>query len=316
MTPVERNKLCAARRLGPVATPPPGRPVTASIIIPCKNEGHNVKMTVDSILEATPVNRNVEIIVVDDASGDGCCYFLKKNGKYDYIKLLSTPGLGAACARNLGASAARGEYLIFCDAHITVPKGWPGDLLDAFGHTEAGAASPAIGALANPAAAGYGQTWNERLEVEWLPPPPGMEAMAVPLLPGGCLAVRTTAFHAVEGFDSGFIVWGHEDVELSLKLWLFGYSLYTVPTVKILHHFRDKHPYPVKLDHVHYNLLRMAYSHFNEERIGKVLDLIGSGRNKISARVLKGGAIEQRRHYFARRKYNDDWFMNKFGIAF
>ncbi len=290
----------------------------ASIIIPCKNEGRNVKMTVDSLLKSAPGNHYQEIIVVDDASGDGCCCFLKESSKYDGVKLLSAPGLGAARARNLGASVARGEYLIFCDAHITVPEGWPGNLLDAFGHTGTGAVSPAVGALANPSAAGYGQTWNERLEVKWLPLPPGMEATAVPLLPGGCLAVRAEAFHAVDGFDSGFIVWGHEDVELSLKLWLFGYRLYVIPAVKILHLFREKHPYPVKLDHVHYNLLRMAYSHFNDERIDKVLALIGPGRRSeiINGRVLKGGALEQRRHYSARRKYDDDWFMNKFGIAF
>lgn len=289
----------------------------ASIIIPCKNEGHNIKMTVDSILATSPGD-SIEMIVVDDGSDDGCCRFLKEDSGYRRVNFISSPGLGAAQARNLGASTARGKYLIFCDAHITVPQGWPESILETFKHSEVDAVSPAIGSLENPAAVGYGQTWNKRLETIWLPSPANMEINPSPLLPGGCLAVHADAFMQVGGFNKGFIVWGHEDVELSLKLWLFGYRLYVIPSVKILHLFRKKHPYPVTMDHVHYNLLRMAYSHFKNERIDKVLDLIKtSGESeKVIRSVLKGGVMEQRLHYFARRKHDDDWFMKRFEIDF
>ncbi|MCG9969130.1 glycosyltransferase [Pelotomaculum terephthalicicum JT] len=290
----------------------------ASIIIPCKNEGANVKMTIDSIIAAAPGNKD-EIIVVDDGSTDGCCAFLQESSLYRKVNYLPAPGLGAARARNLGASAAHGKYLIFCDAHITVPANWPRVLLDTFSrHLEVDAVSPAIGSLKNPAAAGYGQTWNKRLETVWLPPPANRELTSVPLLPGGCLAIRAEAFHQVGGFDSGFIVWGYEDVEISLKLWLFGYRLYVNPSVKILHLFRNKHPYPVTFDHVHYNLLRMAYSHFNYDRIKKILDLVSSPTRlkKIVSRVLRGGALEQRLAFFTRRRFDDDWFMRRFRIDF
>jgi len=288
-----------------------------SIIIPCKNEGPNVRMTVDSILATAPGN-DKEIIVVDDGSVDCCCRFLEEDKTYCGINLIPASGLGAARARNLGASVARGRYLIFCDAHITVPAGWLDQLLETFQHPGVDAVSPAIGSLKNPAATGYGQTWNKRLETLWLPPPAGGGIKAVPLLPGGCLAVRAGAFRRVGGFDDGFIVWGHEDVELSLKLWLFGFGLYINPTMKILHLFREKHPYPVIMDHVHYNLLRLAYSHFNNERVGKVLRLIEpSGRpEKLIRRVLGDGAMDQRLRYLDLRKYDDDWFMERFGIDF
>ncbi len=288
----------------------------SSIIIPCKNEGPNVKMTVDSILEASSCD-DPEIIAIDDGSNDGCCNFLKKDD-YSRVRLITSPGVGAARARNLGAAASRGEYLVFCDAHITVPEGWLDCLLENFDDNDVDGVSPAIGSLENPSAAGYGQTWNERLEVTWLPPPPDFKVAAAPLLPGGCLAVRSAAFFQVGGFDGGFIVWGHEDVELSLKLWLFGCKLYVMPSVKILHLFRKKHPYPVQMDHVYYNLLRMAYSHLSKERINKVRALIKpSGLSKtIEDRVLKAGAMKQRNYYLRRRNYDDDWFMNKFGIPF
>lgn len=292
----------------------------ASVIIPCKNEGQNLKMTLDSILAASQgvSMGKLEIVVVDDGSDDGCGDFLKESGNCNGLRYIATPGLGVAQARNLGASVARGEYLIFCDAHITVPAGWPDNLLEAFKDDSVDAVAPAIGSLENPAAIGYGQTWNEQLQVVWLPPPPQMKTSAAPLLPGGCVAVRAGAFWQVGGFDQGFIVWGHEDVELSLKMWLFGYRLCVNPSVKILHLFRNKHPYPVRMDHFLYNMLRLAYSHFNNERIEKVLDLIdraGSSK-KINQRVLKGGAMEQRSQYLARRRYDDDWFMKKFKINF
>ncbi len=292
----------------------------ASVIIPCKNEGQNLKMTLDSIMAASQAlsTGKLEIVVVDDGSDDGCCDFLKESGSRSGLRYISTPGLGVSQARNLGASTARGEYLIFCDAHITVPAGWPDNLLASFKDDSVDAVSPAIGSLENPAAVGYGQTWDEQLQVVWLPPHRQMKTSAAPLLPGGCVAVRAGAFWQTGGFDQGFIVWGHEDVEFSLKMWLFGYRLCVDPTVKILHLFRRKHPYPVKMDHFLYNMLRMAYSHFNNERIEKVLGLINrSGSSKkINQRVLKGGALEQRKQYLARRKYDDDWFMKKFNIDF
>jgi len=288
-----------------------------SIIIPCKNEGSNVKMTVDSMFAAQTV-RDVEIIVVDDQSQDDCCRFLQTEPGYSGVRYLTTTGLGAARARNYGAAAAQGEYLVFCDAHITVPEGWLEKLLGTFSDPSVAAVAPAIGSLANPKAVGYGQTWNERLETIWLPAPPLQQSTRVPLLPGGCLAVRRQPFFKVGGFDRGFITWGYEDVELSLKLWLFGYELYVNPGVKILHLFRKKHPYQVTFDHVNYNLLRMAYSHFNDKRINKVISLLKehTRAEKILQRVLKSDVLKQRQAYLNKRQRDDDWFMAEFKIPF
>jgi hypothetical protein len=68
------------------------------------------------------------------------------------------------------------------------------------------------------------------------------------------------------------------------------------------------------MNHVHYNLLRMAYSHFKEERIAKIQRQVPSGR--LVKRVLDGGVLEQRDRYLRQRKYDDDWFMNRFDIPF
>jgi hypothetical protein len=112
-------------------------------------------------------------------------------------------------------------------------------------------------------------------------------------------------------------VWGFEDIEISIKLWLFGYTCYVQPAVKVLHLFRKSHPYTVTNDHVYYNMLRMAYSHFNDSRILATKKLIiHSSPMAIEQEVLLQGAVAQRVRYHARRKHDDEWFFRRFQIPF
>ena len=290
--------------------------VIFSIILPVKNEGLNIKATVDSMLRASG-DIPYEIVVVDDSSVDGCCSFLNAR-LYTVagVRLITTAGLGAPGARNAGAKAARGEILVFCDAHITVPYDWLERLHKSFLLPTVTGVSPGIASMANPQAVGYGITWNHRLEVNWLPRPSGMTA--VPILPGGCQAFRREAFENVGGYDRGFKVWGHEDEEISLKMWLFGYSLYADPNFSVLHLFRSRHPYPVSIEHVNYNLLRMACSHFGGKRLASALSLVKDHTyfEKTLAEVLLSDVWEKRRDYLFRRKRDDGWFMDRFKIPF
>lgn len=288
--------------------------VIFSIILPVKNEGLNIKATVDSMLR-TAGNIPYEIVVVDDNSEDGCCSFLAgRPYTMSAVSLVTTAGLGAPGARNAGAKAARGEILVFCDAHITVPQDWLDRLYKSFLLPGVSGVSPGIASMGNPQAVGYGQTWNDRLEVKWLPRPSGMTA--VPLLPGGCQAFRREAFETVNGYDRGFKVWGHEDEEISLKMWLFGYSLYVDPYFNILHLFRPRHPYRVSIEHVNYNLLRLACSHFGGKRLASALSLLKDQMDfeKTLAEVMLSDVWEQRRDYLTRRKYDDRWFIKRFNI--
>jgi len=132
-----------------------------SIIIPVKNEGLNIKVTVDSILR-TSIESSYEIIVVDDHSSDGCCSFLKNDRyKLPHVSLFTTKGLGAANARNAGADQARGEIFVFCDAHITVSPDWLVKMEKDFSLGTVVGLSPAIASMADPGAAGYGLTWSQ-----------------------------------------------------------------------------------------------------------------------------------------------------------
>jgi len=285
-----------------------------SLVIPAKNEGENVRSTLLSAQRAK-TRYPYEIIVVDDGSTDNGCQLISPLLDGEKVKLLTTPGIGAAQARNLGAEHANGEYLIFCDAHLTFQDYWIEGLIGLIRSGLADAVSPGIAPTTQPHLVGYGQTLNEKLEIKWNRQQNRPFPCAI--LPGGCLAVVKAVFDDVGGFDRGFRVWGFEDIEFSIKLWLFGYRCYVQPAVKVLHLFRHAHPYHVTFDHVHYNMLRMAYSHFKESRILACRKLIHhANRAMIEKQVVEGGALEQRQNYFQRRKFSDDWFMKAFGIPF
>ncbi|MHB9093096.1 MAG: glycosyltransferase [Eubacteriales bacterium] len=292
--------------------------IKVSIIIPAKNEGANVKMTVESIINSSS-SILYEVIVIDDGSEDDCCRFLLENENYwqeNGVKLFRTDGLGSSNARNFGASHAKGDILIFSDAHVTVEKGWMEKIVATISQPGIDVLVPGIADYGNPAAVGYGQTWSEKLEVAWLPAP--QEVRSVPIAPSGLVAVKKEVFHSVGGFEKGFKIWGYEDVEFSLKCWLFGFNVYATPEVIVKHIFRKRHVYFVSTKEVNYNLIRMAVSHFSRERLAKTLNMIKTTPSveMILAEIAVSDSWEQRKEYFNKRKYDDDWFMNKFQIPY
>ena len=88
-----------------------------SIIVPFFNAEANIKDTVNSVLFQT--YSNLEIILVDDGSTDHSSEIIQNIAARDErVKLTKRnrlPKSGSTC-RNIGASIAKGEYLIFLDA--------------------------------------------------------------------------------------------------------------------------------------------------------------------------------------------------------
>ncbi len=87
-----------------------------SIIIPVYNEEKYVKKCVESLVEQK--YPDFEIIVVDDGSTDKTTEILNDFANQKKILLLKQKHLGPGCARNLGASFAKGEILVFVDADM------------------------------------------------------------------------------------------------------------------------------------------------------------------------------------------------------
>ena len=68
-----------------------------------------------------PIER-FEVIVVDDGSIDKVEDFLHRN--IQNFSFYSQDNKGQGAARNLGMEKAKGDFFIFIDSDVTVPKDW------------------------------------------------------------------------------------------------------------------------------------------------------------------------------------------------
>ncbi len=89
-----------------------------SIIIPVFNAAKTLRACLASIEVQT--YRDYEIIAVNDGSTDGSLAILQNYDKR--ITVIDQDNHGAPAARNAGVAYTRGEYILFCDADITLSK--------------------------------------------------------------------------------------------------------------------------------------------------------------------------------------------------
>ena len=100
-----------------------------SVVIPARNEERVIASTVRYALAACDHYRQVtesggnscEVIVVDNASNDGTLGELEAFLNVEGFRICECGELGAARARNLGASLASGMILVFVDADTLIP---------------------------------------------------------------------------------------------------------------------------------------------------------------------------------------------------
>jgi GT2 family glycosyltransferase len=287
--------------------------VKVSLIIVSKDEGHNLKQTVDHLtIHKTDIP--YEIIVVDDGSNDYSINFLE-TGDYKDLKTIHTEGIGPSRARNLGANAAVGEMLVFLDAHVIPQKNWLDGLAARFESVEIYAVAPVLGAF-NPSHPDvYGVTLNQKMQPYWRTRPVG-DFSPLPFAGAGCLAIRKEVYAAVGGFDNGFKGIGYGDIDFCFRLWTAGFNIYVDPLARIIHKFRKSKPYKVVPRNITYNFLRLAFKNFNESRITQAINVAKDVADfgSILMDILSSDVWEQRLALRSKRKHDDDWFFARFPL--
>jgi GT2 family glycosyltransferase len=284
-----------------------------SVVVITHNEGLNLRLTVENLQDTLPANH--EILVVDDRSSDRSTDFLDQaTGSVRLVR----PGrrLGVAGARNYGADRTNGDVIAFCDAHLSFPRAWYRPMLQMLEDPLIGAVAPCISDRGARHHKGFGlRPTGPDLDVEWLRRK-GNDPYPVPLLPGACLAMRRDLFKAAGGFDRKLIRYGAEDCEFSLRLWLLGYELWLIPAVDVEHEFHDQIPYEVDWRTVLHNRLRMASLHFSSSRRARVLAALKEYPDFAAAVALvsKSDTAFERSELESRRKHDDDWFFQRFGL--
>lgn len=92
-----------------------------SVIIPAHNEERDIGNCLERLLK-----QDCEIVVVDDHSIDETSKivkeYMKKHRNVKLVRLKGRRGRSASAARNAGSEKAKGKYLVFIDADVSVPK--------------------------------------------------------------------------------------------------------------------------------------------------------------------------------------------------
>lgn len=109
----------AARRRALIAGA--GEPAV-SVIMAAYNASDTIDAAIASVLAQT--HARLELIVVDDASGDDTAAIARRRAERDprVVTIASSRNAGAAIARNRGLAAATGEYACFQDADDTADR--------------------------------------------------------------------------------------------------------------------------------------------------------------------------------------------------
>jgi glycosyltransferase involved in cell wall biosynthesis len=280
-------------------------------VIATRNEGRLLAETVESVLNDSEYP-DVEVVVVDDGSSDGSSDGLDAD---DRVRVLRLGGVGLAAARNAGAARARGDYIVFLDAHCRVSANWLDALTEALRPADVALAGPSITDLADPGRRACGMTWiNRALETAWIDPSPDGRVCPVPFVPGGCQAYRARGFHDVGRFDEGMALWGFEDIEICLRAWLLGYRVVGAPAATVAHLFREQREFDVPDYGVLLNFLRLLHLHLSPWRIERAIDAIGDypALARALREVAASDVIHRRGALDAVRVHEDDWFFAVF----
>ncbi|XP_072029534.1 LOW QUALITY PROTEIN: polypeptide N-acetylgalactosaminyltransferase 13-like [Amphiura filiformis] len=232
-----------------------------SIILCFHNEAWSTLLrTIHSILDRSPHQLIEEILLVDD----GSLMEHLKEPLDDYVATIhevsvriirSKDRIGLIRARVLGAEQMKGEILTFLDSHVEVSVGWLEPLLSRIAENRTIVVMPVVdvidadtleyGKVAEPIERGG---FNWRLQYRWKATPnyydrPKTSPIKTPAMPGGLFSMDRDFFMKLGGYDPGMDIWGGENIEESLKVWMCGGSIELIPCSRVGHIFRATPPY-------------------------------------------------------------------------
>jgi len=210
----------------------PAFPVV-SVVIPARNEEVLIFRVVRSVLGQCPAGSAMEVIVVDDGSTDGTEEEARRAGAR-VVKMGTEVRSGSpAAARNLGASMAAGNPLIFLDADCVPGEGWLESILTA----HAGGETVVGGSLELPP--GLPAMARCDYYCGWYLVHPGRRAGVVPHHPPPNLSVIRDAFRGTAGFtDRPPMEYTNEERAWLGELQRSGHRIFFEPRAVVFHHNR------------------------------------------------------------------------------
>ncbi|XP_076015066.1 putative polypeptide N-acetylgalactosaminyltransferase 8 [Genypterus blacodes] len=254
--PDTRHARCADKKY------PEDLPTISVILIYLDEALSIIKRAIRSIIDKTPQRLLKEIILVDDHSTNED--LMEKLDEYIFSiheerpklvkRVRHNEQLGLTQARLSGWRVAEGDVVAILDAHIEVHVQWAEPLLARIKQDRTVILTPVFDKVNYddltltpyiPAADAFDWAlWcmYESFRPEWY-------ALKDESMPGkspsimGILVADRKFFGEIGGLDGGMKIYGGENVELGIRVWLCGGSIEVIPCSKIAHIERSKKPY-------------------------------------------------------------------------
>ncbi|XP_053378355.1 polypeptide N-acetylgalactosaminyltransferase 13-like isoform X2 [Mercenaria mercenaria] len=232
-----------------------------SVIIPFRNERLSVLLrTVYGILFYSPEKLLEEIILIDDASTEPDLKHkldVHVRSLPQVILIRKRVNVGLMMARQAGIDRCKANYFICMDSHMEVSLGWLEPILNRLVEKPKALLCSNLGAISNdnfmvshnrvPFGIAFDFpffAWNfEQQQARYS----GAYKMSrtnltEPILMGSVMGMmicmKKSWFQQLGGFDPGMRVWGSEQIELSVKVWMCGGLVEMIPCSYVAHIYR------------------------------------------------------------------------------
>jgi glycosyltransferase involved in cell wall biosynthesis len=296
-------------------------PQSISVVIPVRNDSDRLMNTLQSICDTRSTDIELEVIVVDDASIDDCRSKLicdRANVRIRSLRL--DQHVGVPIARNIGSTVASGEVLFMTDSHVTFCENWDRFIIDnmdenriiATSISDSQSSFKAYGcSLVVPF---MGTKWNRELS--------NSKTNDIQIASSAGTVINKKQFLKIGGYDSGMILYGGAEPEFSVRSWLSGAQIISVPDLTINHRFKQKNevkPFLEELKTVMvHNSLRFGSLYLSELGILQMIryySLTYPNEAQEAIKLLYMSNVWKRRKFLQASLIHDFyWFVKYFNL--
>jgi glycosyltransferase involved in cell wall biosynthesis len=212
--------------------PPRPAPELVSVVIPARNAALVLPGQLAALCEQDYPGA-WEVVVADNGSTDNtAAVAVQWRHKLPELRVTDACARkGVNHARNVGAAAARGDFLVFCDADDAATPGW-------------------LRAMVQPArtadlVGGYAEHYavHHQRACSWRTPQPRDRLPEImnylPYAVGASLGVRSEVLHSLGGFNEDYTT-GGDDVEFSWRAQLASYTVAFAPDAVMRYRVRER----------------------------------------------------------------------------
>ncbi|MGH1396971.1 MAG: glycosyltransferase family 2 protein [Trichormus sp.] len=203
-----------------------GETVFISVVIPTYNRQPILEKCLRALemqqLSASSVVGGYEVVLVDDGSTDGTLDWLTANKEeFPHVRWFEQDHAGPAAARNLGVEKAQGDIIIFIDSDLVV--------LENFLQAHADALVQSKEKLGSDRFFTYGAVINTCNFDNPTAEPYKITDFSAAFFATGNVSIPKHWLEKAGLFDTGFQLYGWEDLELGVRLKKLGLKLIKCP---------------------------------------------------------------------------------------